>query len=597
MQHQNPASVLFSNVKKLGDRHALMHRTGAGKWEGISWNQFGERVMHLAAALLKADIQPKDNVAIISRNMPEWTIADYALQTAGAVSVPLYPTASLQQIGYILRETEAKLLFAGEQEQYDKAVEVCSGIPSIRKIVVFDPEVKLSDKVASVFYHEFLEEGKNAGLENEVLKRHQSVTPDDIFTILYTSGTSGEPKGVVLKNSSLVFCLEIHLERLAISDKDKSLAFLPLSHIFERGWSSIAIGTGMTNYYIRNPREVIDLIKEVKPTIMCAVPRFYEKTYIGVWENVSRSSALKRKLFYWALKKGERRVEFEKAGKKVPFGLALSNRIADKLVFAKGRAVLGGNIRFMPCAGASLSEEIIRFFHAVGINIKYGYGLTETTATVSCYTDGPFKLGSVGKVMPGVEVKIGPEDEIMVKGPIVMSGYYKKPDATAEAFENGWFRTGDAGRIDSDGWLYMTDRIKDIMKTSAGKMIAPQLIETLIGKNKFIDHIAVIGDQRPFVTALIAPIMDNVREYARQNLITAQDDAELLKTIVIQELFSGIIRDAQKDLAVYEQIKRFTLLPHEFTIQSGELTSTLKLRRKFIYDKYAAEIEMMYQNS
>jgi len=595
MEHQNPASVLFSNVKKYGNRNALFHRTGDGRWIGITWNEFGASVRNVAAALIKSGIMPGDNVAIISRNMPEWTIADYALQTAGAVSVPLYPTASLQQIEYILHETETKLLFAGEQEQYDKALSVCKGIRSVQKIVVFDPEVRLSDEVPSVFFTEFVREGNQSGLEDEVTRRHAAVKPDGIFTIIYTSGTSGEPKGVILKNSSLVFCLGIHQERLEISDKDISLAFLPLSHIFERGWTSIALGTGMTNYYIRNPREVIDLIKEVKPTIMCAVPRFYEKTYAGVWDNVEKSSSLKKKIFRWALKKGERRLEYEKEGKQVPALLGISNRIAEKLVFKKGREVLGGRIRFMPCAGASLSEDIIRFFHAVGINIKYGYGLTETTATVSCYPDGAFRLGSVGKVMPGLEVRIGKDNEIQLKGPTVMSGYYKKPEATAEVFDDGWFKTGDAGYLEPDGSLYMTDRIKDIMKTSAGKIIAPQLIETLIGKNKFIDHIAVIGDKRPYVTALIAPTLESVRQYAREKLITAKDDIELLRSTLIQDLFQGIINEAQENLAAYEQVKKFTLIPVEFTIPGGELTSTLKLRRRFIYEKYAPEIENMYQ--
>jgi long-chain acyl-CoA synthetase len=596
MTHQNPASVLFSNIEKLGNRNALFHRTVDGIWQGITWNDFGVRVKCTAAALVKAGLQPRENVAIISRNMPEWTIADYGMQTAGLVSVPLYPTASLQQIEYILKETEAKLIFAGEQEQYDKAVEACKDLKFVEKIVVFEPSVKLSPDVTSVFFSDFLEEGKNSGLEGEVSKRHAVVGPDDIFTIIYTSGTSGEPKGVILKNSSLTFCLQIHQERLDISDRDISLAFLPLSHIFERGWTSIALGTGMTNYYIRNPKEVIDLIREVKPTIMCAVPRFYEKTYAGVWDNIDKSSVIKQKIFRWALKKGEKRVAYEAAGKKVPFLLRLSNKLGEVLVFKKGRAVLGGDIRFMPCAGAALSEDIILFFHAVGINIKYGYGLSETTATVSCFTDGSFKLGSVGKVMPGLGVKIGADNEILVKGPTVMSGYYKKPEATAQVLDqDGWFRTGDAGSIEPDGWLTMTGRIKDIMKTSAGKMIAPQLIETLIGTNRFVEYVAVIGDERPYVTALIAPTMQAVRDYAREKMISARDDEELLKMDVINALFDGIVKEAQKDLAPYEQVKKFTLMHPEFSIQNGELTSTLKLRRKFIYQKYADLIEKMYQ--
>lgn len=595
MTHQNPASVLFSNVEKFGNRNALFHKTRSGVWEGISWNEFGNRVRHTAAALVHAGMKHGDRVAIISRNMPEWTIADYGMQTAGLVSVPLYPTASLQQAEYILRETEARLIFAGEQEQYDLAIAAGKDLSFIERIIVFEPSVTLSPDVPSAYFTDFLEEGRTAGLEDEVKKRHAAVTSDDLFTIIYTSGTSGEPKGVMLKNESLVFCLQIHQERLDISDKDISLAFLPLSHIFERGWTSIAVGTGMTNYYIRNPKEVIDLIKEVKPTIMCAVPRFYEKTYAGVWEAIGKSSSLKQKIFRWAIGKGEKRIGFELAGRKVPFLLGLSNRLAEVLVFKKGRSVLGGNIRFMPCAGAALSEDIIRFFHAVGIDIKYGYGLSETTATVSCYPDGPFKLGSVGKVMPGLQVKIGADNEIMVKGPTVMTGYYKKPEATEAVFDDGWFRTGDAGSVDGEGWLCMTDRIKDIMKTSAGKIIAPQLIETLIGTNKFVEHIATIGDERPYVTALIAPAMPAVRAYAREKGVSARDDEELLGHPVVRSLFESILDEAQKDLAPYEKVKKFTLMHLEFSISGGELTSTLKLRRRFIYQKYADVIEKMYQ--
>ena len=597
MAHQNPASLLFSNAVRYGERNALMYRTGEGVWEGISWNGFVERVRALSAALVREGIGMQENVAIISRNMPEWTIGDYALQTIGAVSVPLYPTASHQQIEYVLKETGARLLFAGEQEQYDKAVAVCMEIGTVGKIVVFDASVKLSERIPSFYLHDFLEQGKHSGLVAEVEKRHAAVTADHILTILYTSGTSGEPKGVVLKNSAFNKSLEIHQERLEISDRDVSLAFLPLSHIFERGWTSIAIGTGMINYYIRNPREVIDLIREVRPTIMCAVPRFFEKTYAGVWDNVERSSSIKKKIFRWALGKGEKRAGYERMGQKVPMLLKITNRIADKLVFAKGRAVLGGNIRFMPCAGASLSDDIIRFFHAVGINIKYGYGLTETTATVSCYTDGPFQLGSVGRVMPGLEVKIGQDDEIMVKGPTLMAGYYKKPVETAEVMEDGWFRTGDSGKMDEQGWLYMTDRIKDIMKTSSGKIIAPQVIETRIGKNKYIEHIAIHGDKRPYVTALISPAMEAVRAFARQKMILFRDDTELLEDLSVRELFHGIIHEAHKDLAEYEQVKRFILIPSEFSIPGGELTSTLKLRRRFIFEKYAREIEHMYQEA
>jgi long-chain acyl-CoA synthetase len=356
----------------------------------------------------------------------------------------------------------------------------------------------------------------------------------------------------------------------------------------------VALSTGMTVYYLKNPKAVIDTIKDVKPTIMCSVPRFYEKTYAGIMNVITQSSRIKKWIFNWGISIGAKRTEYTRLAKPVPFLLKLAYRLAEKLVFTKGREVLGGKIRFMPCAGAALSEEIVRFFHYVGVTITYGYGLTETTATVSCFPKEHFKFGSVGKVMPGLSVKIGENDEIMVKGKSVMSGYYKKPEATAAVFKDGWFCTGDAGWIDEDGYIYLKDRIKDIMKTSSGKYIAPQMVETLIGKDRFIEHIAIIGNERKYVTALIVPAYDVLYEYAHKKSIKFEDRSDLLKNKEIQSLYLQIVHDSQKELSAYEQVKKITLLADDFTIQGGELTSTLKIRRKLIHEKYRKEIESMY---
>lgn len=583
------------NVEKYGSRNAVYYRSDEGKWIGISWNRMGEMVNNTANALLNSGVSESECIAIISRNMPEWTAADLAIQSVRAIAVPLFATTSVEQAFFILNQAEATIIFAGEQDEYDKAVELAPRLPFLKKIVAFDSHVILKEDALSCHFSEFMKLGQESPNEVELLKRLKETTSEDIYTIIYTSGTSGEPKGVMLDNASMEHCLKIHHERLDMSDSDTSICFLPLSHIFERGWTSICLANGITNYYLRDPKKIIEIIKEVKPTLMCAVPRFFEKTYAGVLNALDHASPVKRKIFHWAIKTGSERIEFTRIEKPVPWMLALKYRIADRLVLRTGRAVLGGNIRFMPCAGASLSEDIVRFFHSVGVNVTYGYGLTETTATVSCYTNTNFKFGSVGKIMPGVEVKIGENDEILVKAPTVTKGYYKRSVITEESFIDGWLRTGDAGWIDSENNLYLKDRIKDLMKTSSGKYIAPQMIETLVGTHPAIEFISIIGDRKKYVTALIVPSFVHLKKWAEQQGVKFTTHHEMVGNSAVIKYFNQIIEKAQKDLSPYEQIKRFTLLPNEFTIHTGELTSTLKTRRAFVEEKFKAEIEEMYR--
>ena len=587
--------IIRDNVKKYGNRNAIYYRTQSKTWEGISWTRLGEMVDHTASALLRLGIAEGDRIAIISQNMPEWTVADLAIQSIRAITVPLFATTSEEQAYFILEQSESSIIFVGEQQEYDKAASLAHRLPFLKKIVAFDSQVVIKDDSLSCYISDFMEFGKEEFRADELAKRLRETTADDLYTIIYTSATSGEPKGVMLDNASMVHCLKIHRERLSMSDADTSVCFLPLSHIFERGWTTICLDEGVTVYYLRNPKQIIETVQEVKPTLMCAVPRFFEKTYAGVLNALHNASPVKRAIFHWAIRTGAKRIDYVKDGLSVPAMLRLKYRIADALVLRTGRSVLGGNIRFMPCAGATLSEDIVRFFHSVGVCITYGYGLTEPTATVSCLTTTNFKFGSEGKVMPGVEVKIGEDDEILVKAPTVTKGYYKRPEATAAAFVDGWFRTGDAGWLDADNNLYLKDRIKDLMKTSSGKYIAPQMIETLVGTSPAIEFISIIGDRQKFVTALIVPSFDHLKRWAAQQGIAMSSRQEIVSNPKVIHYYNTIVNSAQKNLSPYEQIKRFTLLPDEFTINTGELTSTLKIRRRFVEEKFKAEIEEMYK--
>jgi long-chain acyl-CoA synthetase len=587
-------TILKKNIEKYKSRKVLFSENKDGQWTGISWIEFGEKVEATAKALLELSVNVGDRIAIFSQNMPEWTITDYAIQAIRGVSVPLYATSSVSQALYILDETETKFIFAGEQDQYNKAIEIAKKSKSVKKIIVFDSGVALSNEFDSVYFSDFCKTGNNETNQSILKQRTDEGDITDLLTIIYTSGTSGEPKGVMLHQSNLIFCIEIHKKRLVLKDTDISMCFLPLSHVFERGWTFVILSNGISNYYNRNPREIVNKIKVVKPNLMCAVPRFFEKSYNVVLSTVEKSSPLKKKIFTWAIKTGNKRVELLCNENPVPFGLHLKYKLADLLVLKKGRAAFGGQIRYMPSAGAALSEEIIRFFHAAGITILFGYGLTESTATVSCYPYTKFKFGSVGKIMPDIQVKIGENKEILVKGDSITSGYFNKPKATQEAFIDGWFRTGDAGSIDEEGNIFMTDRIKDIFKTSSGKFIAPQMIEGLLGNSPFVDQVAIIGNERKFVSALIVPAFDSLNDWAKNNGISISDRAELLKNEQILKLYSDTIAQLQKDLSSFEQVKKFTLLSKEFSINGGELTDTLKVKRNVVNEKYSVEIAMMY---
>ncbi|SUC23264.1 AMP-binding protein [Proteus mirabilis] len=539
----------------------------------------------------------QENVGIFSQNSIDWSIADIATLQLRAVTVPLYATSSVEQAAYIINDADIRILFVGDQKEYDVVSELALLCPQLKHIIVFNSQVVLNPTIPSYHLTNLISDCQSQ-YDSLLQQRIDECCLDDLFTLIYTSGTTGEPKGVMLDYTNLASQLYLHDQRLSLSDKDVSLCFLPLSHVFERAWSFYVMHTGAINVYLTDTHAVREAMAAVKPTVMCAVPRFYEKVYSAIQEKVSQAPRLRQWMFKWALKQGEKQRQAHLAGRSLGVLSQWCYRFADKKVLQPLRQILGGRVRFLPAAGARLDDAVIGFFLAAGINIKYGYGMTETCATVSCWEENHYKLGSIGTPLPGVEVRIGEENEIQVRGSIVMKGYFNKPEETVAAFtEDGWLRTGDAGALDEDGMLYITERLKDLMKTSNGKYIAPQMIEGTLGQDRFIEHIAVIADTRKFVSALIVPCFDALEEHARALNLKYHDRIELLRHTKIKELFDERLREMQRNFASFHQVKRFTLLAEGFTMESGELTPTLKLRRKIISERYRNEIEQMYQES
>lgn len=585
-------------ARRYGNREALRYRTPEGVWHSISWTAFHDRVRQAARAMVAMGVFTQENIATYTPNKPEGLVVDFAAYANRAVVVPLYPTGSLEQLEYIVRDAEVRYLFVGEQYQYDNAWKAMSTCPTLKQIIIFDPAVqRAADDTTSIYFSDFLSMAY-PGAETELACRAEGFSLDDLASIIYTSGTTGESKGVMLTHRNFSEAMRMHLDRLTMcSDADLSLCFLPLTHVFERAWTYFCLTSGIRVAINLNPKEIQTVIKEVRPTIMCSVPRFWEKVYTGIQEKMAEVRGIKRRLIDRAFVVGRRRnLDYVRRNRRVPLWLACQYAFYDRMVFSKLRKAVGienGNI--FPTAGAPLSDTINEFLHSCGINILYGYGLSETTATVSCFELTGYHIGSVGTTLSDVQVKIGADNEILVKAPTVMKGYYKKPEATAQAFTaDGWFRTGDAGRLDADGAIVLTERIKDLFKTSNGKYIAPQAIEAKLGEDRYIEQVAVIGDCRKYVTAIIIPAFEAIKEYAAQKQIQYRNLEELVKNQSIQKLIQERIAVLQANFARFEQIKRFTLLPRAFSKENGEITDTLKLRRAAIYRIFHAEIEAMY---
>ena len=559
-----------------------------GKWCNMEWSTFQQEIDNISLALIAQGIEIQDKIGIFAHNMPRWSIADFGAMQARVVTVPIYATNTPPQVEYIINDADIRILFVGEQAQMDCAIQIANNCTQLIKIVAMKSSINLHNHPLACHWENFIQVDKNMIV---LEARLASKRLDDLFTLIYTSGTTGDPKGVMLDYANLAHQLQSHDQALNISEQDISLSFLPLSHIFERAWVAYIFHRGTTNCYLENTDQIRQALVETKPTVMCAVPRFYEKIYAAVLDKVEKAPFIRRTLFHWAIQAGEKHYQSAKPSR----WLKWQHKWADKLVLSKLRALLGGQVRMMPCGGAKLEPTIGKFFHSLGVNVKLGYGMTETTATVSCWEDHGFNPNSIGKLMPNTEVKIGENNEILVRGGMVMRGYYKKPEETANAFtEDGFLKTGDAGEIDEHGNLHITDRIKELMKTSNGKYIAPQYIEGKIGKDKFIEQIAIIADAKKYVSALIVPCFDSLEEYAKQLNIKYQDRLELIKHAEIIQMFEKRLHEVQKELASFEQVKKFTLLPQAFTQAMEEITPTLKLRRKVIMQRYREQIEKMY---
>ncbi|WP_447878863.1 AMP-dependent synthetase/ligase [Serratia fonticola] len=595
LQHYHQVERIQHHIANRAEHTAFRQWSPQGETR-LTWSQVGAHMQHIACALLALGVEVQERIAIFANNSMAWSLADLAILELRAVSVPLYATNTPAQAAFIINDADIRILFVGEQEQLDAAIALRGVCPQLTHIIVFDASADLRGCEIAQHLHHF---ERLADIERFEAQRQQRIAErdlQDLFTLIYTSGTTGEPKGVMLDYRNMAAQLQLHDDRLTVTADDVSLSFLPLSHVFERAWSFFIMHSGAQNVYLPNTDWVREAMADVKPTLMCAVPRFYEKIFSAVHEKVARAPWLRRALFHWAIVCGERKFLQERAGKPLGKLFDLSHRWADKLVLSKLRGILGGRVRFLPAAGAKLDDNVILFFQAMGINIKYGYGMTETCATVSCWEEHNFRFGSIGKPLPGVEVRIGDENEIQVRGPIVMRGYFNKPLETADSFTaDGWLKTGDAGTIDDGGNLFITERLKDLMKTSGGKYIAPQMLEGTLAQDRFIEQVAIVADARKFVSALIVPSFESLEEYAKSVNLKYQDRLELLRNSHIIEMFEKRLREMQKELALFEQVKKFTLLPAAFSMELGELTPTLKLRRKVILQRYQHEIESMYQ--
>ena len=600
MTYHHLSVLVHRRAEKYSDKVALKYRDyETSQWIPITWNQFSQTVRQVANALIELGVQEEENIGIFSQNKPECLYVDFGAFANRAVTIPLYATSSPAQAQYIINDAQIRYIFVGEQFQYDAAFSVFGFCQSLQQLIIFDRAVVRDPRdMTSIYFDEFLETGKGLPNNDIVEERTSRASDDDLANILYTSGTTGEPKGVMLHHSNYMEAFRIHDIRLVdMSDQDISMNFLPLTHVFEKAWTYLCIHKGVQICINLRPVDIQTTIKEIRPTLMCSVPRFWEKVYAGVQEKIAQETGLKKAMMLDAIKVGKiHNIDYLRKGKTPPLMNQLKYKFYEKTVYALLKKTIGiENGNFFPTAGAAVPDEICEFVHSVGINMLVGYGLTESTATVSCFLNQGYEIGSVGTVMPDVEVKIGEENEILLRGKTITKGYYKKAEATAAAIDkDGWFHTGDAGYLKGDQ-LYLTERIKDLFKTSNGKYVSPQALETKLAIDRYIDQIAIIADQRKFVSALIVPVYGFVKDYAKEKGIEYKDMEELLQHPKVIGLFRARIDTLQQQFAHYEQVKRFTLLPEPFSMERGELTNTLKLKRPVVAKNYKEVIDKMYE--
>ncbi len=563
------------------------------RWLETTYGTMAARIERLAAALVALGVQPGERVGIFAPNMPEWIIADYAALSIRAVSVPIYATSTAEQAGLIVADSGLKVLFAGTAAERDAALEIVGSCPDLQWIVTMDPSLPAANGRLCALA-DLESRPVEPAAAAELARRRAQATADDLAAIIYTSGTTGEPKGVMLRHRNFVNQYSTIDTRFSVGPDDRSLCFLPLSHAYERTWSAYVFLKGASNTILSNPRQVVTAIADARPTVMVSAPRLYEKVHAAIHARVEAAPPLRRRLFGWAIGVGHRWWTAHYAGTPVGTGLRLQHALADRLVLRRIRDAVGGPKNFFSSGGAALSSEVEEFFLSVGLLICQGYGLTETAPMLTCNAPGAFRFGTVGRPIDDVEIRISDEGEVLARGPNVTEGYYRKPEANRESFSDGWFRTGDIGHLDPDGYLVITDRIKDLIITSGGKNVAPQRIESIVGKDHYIDQLAVIGDRRSAIAAIVVPAFESLLEFAREKKLAFADHEELIRLPEVIELYRRRIREQSLSLAPFEKIRRFTLVARQFSMQTGEITPTLKVRRKVIAEKYHELIERMY---
>lgn len=602
MQTNSHLSVLIHDqARKYGNRSVLTFRPfGSLQWKTVTWNQFSLRVKQVSNAMLNLNIKPQENIAVFAQNCIHYLYTDFGAYGVKAVSIPFYATSSETQIQFMINDAQVRVLFVGEQEQYDKALRVFALCPSLERIIIFDESVRISpNDPNAMYFSDFLKLGEGLPRQTEVENLWKTADFNDICNILYTSGTTGDSKGVVLTYEQYQAALEANDKCVSVGESDRSISFLPLTHIFERGWAYLCLSEGAEIIINTYPKEIQDSMRQTHPTCMSSVPRFWEKVYQAVKDKIDRSGTVQKKMFAYALSVGRKyNIEYLSHAKRPPLPLALEYKVVDKAILSLVRKTMGlikPNI--FPTAGAYVSPEVEEFIHSIGLNMVVGYGLTESLATVSCdHLSEGYSLGSVGRPIEGIQIKIGENDEILLKGPTITRGYYKRDSINAVSFdEDGFFHTGDSGYL-KDGELFLKERIKDLFKTSNGKYIAPQQIEALLLVDKFVDQAAVIADQRKFVSALIVPAYSQLEEWARDNGVSYSTIDELCAHPKVNAMMKERIDTLQQTLSHYEQIKRFTILPKPFSMESGELTNTLKLRRQVVNKNYKEFIDKMYED-
>ncbi|HEY7194753.1 MAG TPA: long-chain fatty acid--CoA ligase [Gemmatimonadales bacterium] len=590
--------LFFTTVDRHAGLPAAFRSKVGGAWVSITHREALDRVQAISLGLRELGIQPGDKVAIISENRPEWALTDYACLCARATDVPIYPTLTAKQTEYILRDSESVAAFVSTAEQVDKVLEVKGQLPGLKHIIVFDGGA--AEGHPGVLSLTALEAKGRAVVSQHPNWRAEalSVGPEDLATLIYTSGTTGDPKGVMLSHYNIWSNVQACLQMIPIGGGDECLSMLPLSHSYERMVDYTLFQAGVIINYAESFDTVAANLAEVKPTVVLSVPRLYEKVYARVLENALSGSAIKRNIFFWAKRAGEQWATLSLAGMPIPAALAIKKKIADRLVFAKLQARTGGRIRFFVSGSAPLSADIAKFFYSAGLPVIEGYGLTESSPVLTLNPLDRIKLGTVGRAIPGVELKIAADGEILARGPNIMQGYYKLPEASKETVDaNGWLLTGDIGELDSDGYLKITDRKKELIKTAGGKYIAPQPIEMAVKRNKFVANAMILGDRRKFPIILIVPNFDNLKRWAQERSLMFGTLAELIQQADVQAKVEREVMSMLSQLARFETPKKVVLLEKDFTIESGELTPTLKVKRRMVEQHYKDLIDAAYSAS